>query len=157
MRIGQGYDIHRLEKGLPLIIGGVEIPFEKGLLGHSDADVLIHAVTDSILGASGLGDIGKHFPDNNPDYRNKDSRYFLRSTINKIHKNGFKVLNVDSTIVCERPKLQNYINDIKSNLSEDMQIDISFVNVKAKTNEKLGYIGSGDAIMAQAISLLTSI
>ena len=156
MKIGQGYDVHRLKKGNSLIIGGVQIPFEKGLLGHSDADVLLHAVTDAILGALGMGDIGTHFSDNDPNLKNADSMYFLRWVVQKVYENDYRIVNLDSTIICERPKLQKYIKDMNLNLSKELKVNINSVNVKAKTNEKLGYLGREEAIEAKAIILLSS-
>ena len=156
MKIGQGYDVHRLKKGNSFILGGVQIPFEKGLVGHSDADVLLHAVTDAILGALGMGDIGTHFSDNDPNLKNADSMYFLRWVVQKVYENDYRIVNLDSTIICERPKLQKYIKDMNLNLSKELKVNINSVNVKAKTNEKLGYLGREEAIEAQAIILLSS-
>ncbi|QQS17049.1 MAG: 2-C-methyl-D-erythritol 2,4-cyclodiphosphate synthase [Neisseriales bacterium] len=152
-RVGQGYDIHALVTDRPLILGGVTIPFELGLLGHSDADVLLHAIIDSLLGAAGLGDIGRHFPDHDPALRAIDSRQLLRLTQQKIAVANFKVANIDATVIAQAPLLTPYLDVMRQNIASDLQITLQAVNVKAKTNERFGYIGQGEAIVAQAIAL----
>ncbi len=154
MRIGHGYDVHRLVENRKLILGGVEIPYEKGLLGHSDADVLLHAVCDALLGAAALGDIGKHFPDTDPAYKGIDSRKLLRYVINLINENGYSVGNIDCTVIAQQPKLKDYISDMQKNIAEDCDVDISCVNVKATTEEKLGFTGDGSGISAHAVCIL---
>jgi 2-C-methyl-D-erythritol 2,4-cyclodiphosphate synthase len=154
MRIGQGYDVHALVKGRKLILGGVAIPFEKGLAGHSDADVLIHAVCDALLGAAALGDIGRHFPDTDPKYRNADSRAFLREVGRKIREAGFAIANLDATVIAEAPKMALHVGAMVANLAADLEIRPDQVNVKAKTAERLGAIGRGEGIAAEAIALL---
>jgi len=154
MRIGQGSDVHALVEGRKLIIGGVTIPFAKGLAGHSDADVLVHAVCDALLGAAALGDIGRHFPDTDPKYRNADSRAFLREVSAKVREAGFAIANVDATIHAEAPKMAPHIGAMIANLAADLGVPPGRVNVKAKTAERLGAIGRGDGIAAEAIALL---
>lgn len=154
MRIGQGFDVHVLVKGRKLIIGGVTIPFHKGLAGHSDADVLIHAVCDALLGAAALGDIGRHFPDTDHRHKDADSRALLRDVGGKVKQAGFSVANVDATIIAEAPKLASHIPAMVANLSADLGLRPEQVNVKAKTAEKLGAIGRGEGIAAEAIALL---
>jgi len=154
MRIGQGFDAHALVAGRKLVIGGVEIPYEKGLAGHSDADVLIHAVCDALLGAAALGDIGRHFPDTDPKYRNADSRAFLREVGRKIREAGFAIANLDATVIAEAPKMALHIGAMVANLAADLEIRPDQVNVKAKTAERLGAIGRGEGIAAEAIALL---
>ena len=154
MRIGEGYDVHRLVENRKLILGGVEIPYEKGLLGHSDADVLLHAVCDALLGAAALGDIGKHFPDSDPAYKGIDSRKLLRYVVNLINKSGYSVGNIDCTVIAQQPKLKDYIADMQKNIAEDCDVDISCVNVKATTEEKLGFTGDGSGISAHAVCIL---
>ena len=154
MRIGHGYDVHRLVTDRKLILGGVDIPNELGLLGHSDADVLLHAVCDSLLGAAALGDIGKHFPDTDPAYKGIDSRKLLRYVINLINENGYSVGNIDCTVIAQQPKLKDYISDMQKNIAEDCDVDISCVNVKATTEEKLGFTGDGSGISAHAVCIL---
>ena len=153
-RIGHGYDVHRLTSGRKLILGGVEIPYEKGLLGHSDADVLIHAVMDSLLGALALGDIGKHFPDTDNSYKNADSMELLKMVINIIKDKGYAVGNIDSTILCQNPKLAGFIDQMRENIAFACEADISAVSVKATTEEHLGFTGNGDGIAAHAVCLL---
>lgn len=155
MRIGIGYDLHRLVEGRKLILGGVDIPFEKGLLGHSDADVLLHAITDALLGAAALGDIGQHFPDTDPKYKNADSRNLLKNVVSLIAKNGYKIENIDTVVICERPRLSPYSDKIRENIARDLGIDRAAVGFKAKTNEKLGVVGDGLAVIAQAVVLIT--
>lgn len=154
MRIGHGYDVHRLVEGRKLILGGVEIPFEKGLLGHSDADVLTHAVMDALLGAAGLGDIGKHFPDTDPAYKGADSLNLLEYVMTLLKTGGWQVGNVDVTVIAQRPKLASYIPQMRDNLALRMGITADCVNVKATTEEKLGFTGSGEGMAAHAVCLL---
>ncbi len=154
MRIGQGYDVHRLAEGRKLILGGVEIPFERGLLGHSDADVLTHAVMDALLGAAGLGDIGQHFPDSDPAYAGADSLRLLAAVMEKLAGAGWKVGNVDATIIAQRPKLADYLPRMRQNLARIMGVLPDQVNIKATTEEGLGFTGSGEGIAAQAAALL---
>ena len=153
MRIGLGYDSHRLTEGRKLVIGGVEIPFEKGLTGHSDADVLCHAIIDAIIGALGLGDIGKHFPDTDAKWKDASSIELLSKTVELIRKNNFKILWIDTTVIAEKPKLEPFINKMKENLSKT-GIPLDLINIKAKTNEKMGFIGNGEGMAAQAVCLL---
>ncbi|USX28752.1 2-C-methyl-D-erythritol 2,4-cyclodiphosphate synthase [Oxalobacteraceae bacterium OTU3CINTB1] len=155
-RIGQGYDCHALVEGRKLIIGGVDIPHHVGLLGHSDADVLLHAITDSILGAAALGDIGKHFPDTDVQFKGADSRTLLKEAARRVVATGYSVGNVDCTIIAQRPKMAPHIQSMRANIAEDLGLDISQVNVKAKTNEKLGYLGREEGIAAESIALLIS-
>ncbi len=153
MRIGLGYDSHRLAEGRKLVIGGVEIPFEKGLAGHSDADVLCHAIIDAIIGALGLGDIGKHFPDTDKKWKDASSIELLSKTVELIRKNNFEILWIDSTVIAEKPKLEPFINKMKENLSKT-GIPLNLINIKAKTNERMGFIGNGEGMAAQAVCLL---
>ena len=154
MRIGQGYDVHRLVEGRKLILGGVDVPYEFGLLGHSDADVLTHAVMDALLGAAGMGDIGRHFPDTDPQYAGADSLKLLAAVVKKLADAGWAIGNVDSTIVAQRPKLAPYLAEMQQNLASVMGICTDQVNIKATTEEKLGFTGSGEGMAAQAIALL---
>jgi 2-C-methyl-D-erythritol 2,4-cyclodiphosphate synthase len=154
MRIGQGYDVHQLVEGRKLIIGGVDIPYEKGLLGHSDADVLLHAISDALLGAAALGDIGRHFADTDAKYKNIDSRILLREALHLVREQGYRVGNVDATIIAQTPKMAPHIFQMVENIAADLRVEKSAVNVKATTTEKLGYIGRGEGIAAQAIVLL---
>jgi len=154
MRIGQGSDVHALVEGRKLVIGGVTIPFGKGLAGHSDADVLVHAVCDALLGAAALGDIGRHFPDTDPKYRNADSRTFLREVAAKVRDAGFAIANLDATIQAEAPKMAPHIGAMIANLAADLGVPPSKINVKAKTAERLGAIGRGEGVAAEAIALL---
>jgi 2-C-methyl-D-erythritol 2,4-cyclodiphosphate synthase len=154
MRIGQGFDTHALVAGRKLVIGGVDIPFDKGLEGHSDADVLIHAVCDALLGAAALGDIGRHFPDNDARYKGIDSRKLLREVAQLLGKNKLRVVNVDATIIAQAPKMAPHIPAMCKNLAADLGIEAHCVNVKAKTTEKLGFVGRGEGIAAEAIALL---
>ncbi len=154
IRVGQGYDVHQLVEGRKLILGGVEVPFEKGLLGHSDADALLHAITDALLGAAGLGDIGRHFPDTDPRYQGADSRVLLRDTVALLAKAGWQPVNVDSTLIAQRPKLAPHVPAMVANIAADLGLAEDCVNVKGKTNEKLGYLGRCEAIEAQAVVLL---
>lgn len=154
MRIGHGYDVHRLVEGRRLILGGVEIPFEKGLLGHSDADVLLHAVMDALLGAAALGDIGQHFPDNDPAYKGADSLALTREVAAILHRHGFAVGNVDATILCQRPKLAPHIPAMRQNIADALGVPVENVSVKATTEEHLGFTGEGLGIAAHAVALL---
>ena len=154
LRIGQGYDVHRLVEGRALILGGVAIPYEKGLLGHSDADVLTHAVMDAVLGAAGLGDIGKAFPDSDPDLEGISSLILLARTEELLRKAGFRVVNVDATVVAQRPKLAPYLPDMVRNLAAGLAVLPEQINVKATTEEGLGFTGTGAGIAAQAVALI---
>lgn len=154
IRIGHGYDVHRLSEGRKLIIGGVEIPCEKGLLGHSDADVLLHAVTDAILGAAGLGDIGRHFPDSDPAYEGIDSMLLLEKARALLLLKGYHVVNVDCTILAQRPKLAPYIDRMRERIAAGLAVETDAVNVKATTEEKLGFTGRGEGISAHAVCLI---
>ncbi|MGN0106218.1 MAG: 2-C-methyl-D-erythritol 2,4-cyclodiphosphate synthase [Hominilimicola sp.] len=154
MRIGQGYDVHKLVEGRDCIICGVKIPYEKGLLGHSDADVALHALSDALLGAAALGDIGKHFPDTDERYKGADSRVLLREVVKKISEKGYAVENADVTIVAQRPKMSPYIEQMRKNIAEDLGVSVDDVNVKATTTEKLGFEGRGEGISANAVVLL---
>ena len=154
MRIGQGSDVHALVEGRKLVIGGVTIPFGRGLAGHSDADVLVHAVCDALLGAAALGDIGRPFPDTDPKYRNADSRAFLREVAAKVRDAGFAIANLDATIQAEAPKMAPHIGAMIANLAADLGVPPSKINVKAKTAERLGAIGRGEGVAAEAIALL---
>jgi 2-C-methyl-D-erythritol 2,4-cyclodiphosphate synthase len=153
-RIGQGYDCHALVTGRKLIIGGVTIPHGTGLMGHSDADVLLHAITDAIIGAAGLGDIGKHFPDTDPQYAGADSRTLLRAIGDRIGRSGYAIGNIDATIIAQAPKMAPHIPAMVSNIAADLGLDASCVNIKAKTNEKLGYLGREEGIAAEAVALI---
>ncbi len=154
MRIGQGFDVHALVPGRPLVIGGVEIPHSSGLEGHSDADVLLHAVCDALLGAAALGDIGRHFPDSDAAYKNADSRVLLRHVVALIHVAGFMPLNVDATIIAQAPRMAPHIPRMIANLATDLGVAEGMVNIKATTTEKLGFTGRGEGIAAQAVCLL---
>lgn len=156
MRIGMGYDVHRLVEGRKLIMGGVEIPYEKGLLGHSDADVLLHAIMDALLGAAALGDIGKHFPDTDPAYKGISSIKLLKHVGELLEENLFLIENIDATIIAQAPKMRPYIDAMRQNIADALGIELSQVNVKATTEESLGFTGSGEGISSQAICLLTS-
>ncbi len=157
MRIGHGYDVHRLVENRKLIIGGVDIPFEKGLMGHSDADVLLHAVCDALLGAAALGDIGKHFPDTDEAYKGIDSMLLLQKTAELLRKEGYEIENIDSTILAQKPKLSPYIQKMRENIALAVKLDIKKVSVKATTEEKLGFTGEGLGIAAHAVCLIDSI
>ena len=154
MRIGQGFDVHQLVEGRKLVIGGVEIPHDKGLLGHSDADVLLHAICDALLGAAALGDIGRHFSDSDVKYKNIDSRLLLREVARMIANEGLSIGNVDATIIAQAPKMAPHIGQMVQNIASDLGIAMNAVNVKATTTEKLGYTGRGEGIAAQAVALL---
>lgn len=154
MRIGHGYDVHKLVEGRKLIIGGVEIPHEKGLLGHSDADVLLHAISDALLGAAALGDIGKLFPDNDPAYEGADSLILLKKVCAEVRKAGFEIENIDSTVLAQAPKLRPYIDEMRSLISVYTDVDIDAISVKATTEEGLGFTGAKEGIAAHAVCLL---
>ena len=154
LRIGHGYDVHRLLRGRKLIIGGVDIPFEAGLDGHSDADVLLHAIADALLGAAALGDIGKHFPDTDPEFLNADSLVLLKKVAELIKNEGYSVSNIDSTVIAQRPKLSGYIDQMRRNIAGAVGADISCISVKATTEEKLGFTGQGLAIASYAVCLI---
>ena len=154
MRIGHGYDVHRLVEGRDLILGGVKIDYEKGLLGHSDADVLLHAVSDALLGAAGLGDIGRHFPDTDPKYKGADSLALLREVYRKISEKGFRVGNIDVTMIAQKPKLKDFIPQMRENIAAAVNVSPDRVNVKATTEEKLGFTGSGEGMSCHAVCLL---
>ena len=156
-RVGQGYDVHQLTTGRKLILGGVEIPHETGLLGHSDADALLHAITDALLGAVALGDIGRHFPDSDPRYKGADSRVLLRAAVALLAEKGWRPVNVDATIIAQRPKLAPHAVAMVVNVASDLGIAPDAVNIKGKTNERLGYLGREEAIEAQAIALVSRI
>jgi len=153
-RIGQGYDCHALVAGRDLIIGGVKIPHHVGLLGHSDADVLLHAITDALFGAAALGDIGRHFPDTDVQFKGADSRTLLREAGKRVAATGYAIGNIDATIIAQRPKMAPHIGTMAANIAEDLGLHVSQVNVKAKTNEKLGYLGREEGIAAEAVALL---
>ncbi|HRP74070.1 MAG TPA: 2-C-methyl-D-erythritol 2,4-cyclodiphosphate synthase [Rhodocyclaceae bacterium] len=153
-RIGQGFDVHALVRGRPLIIGGVTIPFDFGLLGHSDADVLLHALTDALLGAAGLGDIGRLFPDTDSANAGADSRVLLRSAFELVRGAGWEVANVDATVICQAPKILPHVPSMAGNIAADLAIDVDAVNIKGKTTEKLGFTGRGEGIAAQVVVLL---
>lgn len=154
MRIGHGYDVHCLVEGRKLILGGVDVPHERGLLGHSDADVLLHAIADAILGSLGLGDIGKHFPDTDPQYKGADSRKLLRHVMALAGEKGYVLGNVDATIVAQRPKLAPFILEMRANIAQDLDAEPDRVNVKATTTEQLGFAGRGEGIAAYAVVLM---
>lgn len=154
IRVGQGYDVHRLVDGRPLILGGVHIPYERGLLGHSDADVLLHAIIDALLGAAGQGDIGRHFPDTDPRYLGADSRRLLRASVDLLRGQGWRIVNIDATIVAQQPKIAPYVASMVANIAADIDLMPGHVNIKGKTNEQLGYLGRGEAIEAQAVVLI---
>ena len=156
VRVGHGFDVHALVAGRRLIVGGVEVPFERGLEGHSDADVLLHAITDAILGAAALGDIGRHFPDSDPAYRGADSRVLLREAARRAGAAGFAVGNIDATIIAQAPKMAPHIPAMVANIAADLGIETACVNVKAKTTERLGFTGRGEGIAAEAVALLTA-
>jgi len=156
IRIGEGWDVHALVEGRPLILGGVHIPYEKGLLGHSDADALLHAITDALLGAAGLGDIGRHFPDTDPQFRGADSAVLLAEALRRVQAAGWRLVNVDSTIIAQAPKLAPHIEAIRARLANILGVDAGCVNIKAKTAEKMGPVGEGRSIEARAVVLLQS-
>ena len=154
MRVGMGYDVHKLVEGRALILGGVKVPYEKGLLGHSDADVLLHAITDAILGAAALGDIGKHFPDTNPQYKGISSMVLLEHCYQLMDKEGYEINNLDSIIMCEAPKMAPHIQKMRENVASKLHCDISQINIKATRGEKLGFVGRQEGMVAQAVVLL---
>ena len=156
IRIGEGWDIHALVEGRKLILGGVEIPYSKGLLGHSDADALLHAITDALFGAAGLGDIGRHFPDTDARYKGADSRELLRECGRKLAAAGFAIVNIDSTIIAQAPKMAPHIPGMQANIAADLGLEVVAVNVKAKTTERLGFTGRGEGIAAEAIALVVA-
>ena len=157
VRVGQGFDVHKFTSGRPLIIGGVKINHEYGLDGHSDADVLIHAVMDALLGAAGLGDIGKYFPDTDEIFKDSNSRELLRIVVKNLRSNNYMIGNIDATIICEAPKMKPYINQMISNIADDCVCDLNNINIKATTTEKLGFIGRSEGIAAQAICLIQAL
>lgn len=157
MRIGMGYDVHRLVEGRKLIMGGVDIPYEKGLLGHSDADVILHAIMDALLGAAALGDIGKHFPDTDPKYKGASSLVLLKEVGKLLEESSYVIENIDGTIIAQAPKMRPYIDDMRKNIAQALGIDVSQVNVKATTEEGLGFTGSGEGISAQAVASITPV
>ncbi len=154
MRIGQGFDVHQLVEGRDLIIGGVTIPFEKGLLGHSDADVLLHAICDALLGAAALGDIGKHFSDSDPRYKSIDSRVLLRNVYDLLAKDQYQIINIDATIIAQAPKMAPHIAAMVANIAQDLNTSMKNINIKAKTAEHLGAIGRAEGIMAEVVCLI---
>lgn len=153
-RIGQGFDIHKLVEGRKLILGGIEIPYEKGLLGHSDADCLIHSIIDALFGALALGDIGAHFPDTDEKYKDADSQLLLKNAVNIIKEKGYKIVNIDSTIKIQTPKMRPYIDNMRKNLAEIMNLEVEKVSIKAKTMEEMGIVGEGKAVICDAVVLL---
>ena len=154
MRIGHGYDVHRLVEGRKLILGGVEVPYEKGLDGHSDADVLLHAVSDALLGAAALGDIGKHFPDTDPAYKGADSRVLLRHVVSLIEELGYELGNLDVTMIAQKPKLAPYLPQMRENLAQELKTELSNVNIKATTEERLGFTGEGLGMACHAVCII---
>lgn len=157
MRIGSGYDVHRLAEGRKLILGGVEIPYKKGLLGHSDADVLVHAVMDALLGAAAMGDIGRHFPDNDEQYKNISSLLLLEKVSLLLKERGYNTINIDATVIAQRPKLAPYIEQMVKNMADVLGVPCDSINVKATTEEGLGFTGSGEGIAAQAVCMIEKI
>ena len=157
MRIGHGFDVHALVLGRPCIIGGVNVPYAKGLDGHSDADVLLHAICDALLGAAALGDIGQHFPPTDARYQGIDSRQLLRHVVALLHERGYKVVNIDSTVICELPKLSPHTAQMRALIAADCQVSLDAINVKATTTEKLGFTGRGEGIAAEAVCLITQV
>ena len=154
MRIGHGYDVHKLVENRKLILGGVEIEYEKGLLGHSDADVLLHAISDALLGAAALGDIGLLFPDNDPEFEGADSLVLLKTVCSYVRENGFEIVNIDATVLAQRPKRRPYIDEMRARIADACSLDISSVSVKATTEEGLGFTGKGEGIAAHAVCLI---
>lgn len=157
MRIGHGYDVHRLVEGRELIVGGVHIPYEKGLLGHSDADVLLHAVSDALLGAAAMGDIGGMFPDNDPEYLGADSLVLLRQVFQRLRDNGYSVINVDCTIIAQKPKMKPYIPEMRMNIAAALSTDVENISVKATTEEEMGFTGRGEGISAHCVCLIDKV
>lgn len=154
MRIGHGYDVHKLVEGRRLILGGVDIPYEKGLLGHSDADVLLHAISDSLLGAAAMGDIGKLFPDNDPQFEGADSLLLLKEVYTRVQEKGYEIVNIDATVLAQRPKLRPYIDLMRENIAKALEVDVDVISVKATTEEGLGFTGEGKGIAAHCICLI---
>ena len=154
MRIGQGYDVHKFQEGRPLIVGGVTIPHSKGLVGHSDADVLLHAISDALLGAIAAGDIGHHFPDNDPAYKDADSKQLLKSVWSKVAEKGYKLGNVDAVIIAQKPKMAPYLDDMRAIIAELLEAEVDQINIKATTTETLGFTGREEGIAAQAVCLI---
>lgn len=154
MRMGQGFDVHGFGKGRPLVLGGVTVPYSRGLRGHSDADVLVHAINDALLGAAALGDIGQHFPDTDPDYKGISSLRLLQDVEKLLKQHGYRVVNIDSTLILQRPKLMDYVDRMRDNISGVLGIDINDVSVKATTSEKLGFIGREEGVAAMAVALI---
>lgn len=157
LRIGHGYDVHRFADNRKLILGGVEIPYDLGLLGHSDADVLLHAISDALLGAAALGDIGRHFPDTDEKYKGADSRVLLREVVKKLYDKGYKVSNIDATVIMQKPKLATYIPQMVENIANDCGVPLDCINIKATTEEKLGFTGSGEGAAAHAVCIIEGI
>lgn len=157
MRIGHGYDVHRLVEGRELIVGGVHIPYEKGLLGHSDADVLLHAVSDALLGAAAMGDIGGMFPDNDPEYLGADSLVLLRQVFQRLRDNGYSVINVDCTVIAQKPKMKPYIHEMRMNIAAALSTDADNISVKATTEEEMGFTGRGEGISAHCVCLIDKV
>ena len=155
MRVGHGFDVHRFTAGDYVVIGGVKIPFVKGIEAHSDGDVVIHALCDALLGACALGDIGRHFPDSDPKFKSRDSRFFLKSVGKLIYDNGYELINLDCTVVCEKPKISPYISVMRENLASDLNVSLEQVSVKATTTELLGFTGRGEGVAAFAVVSLT--
>ena len=155
MRIGHGYDVHKLVENKPLILGGVNIPYEKGLLGHSDADVLLHAISDSLLGAAAMGDIGKLFPDNDPQYKGADSLELLKQVYNHLQEKGYHLVNLDATVLAQKPKLRPYIDTMRENIASALGVDADFISIKATTEEGLGFTGEGKGIAAHCVCLIS--
>lgn len=155
MRIGQGYDAHRFDESGTLVLGGVKIDHDRGLKAHSDGDVLVHALCDALLGAAGMGDIGRHFPDSDPAYKDVDSRHLLRQVVERLHLSGYEVSNADTTIIAQQPKLAPYIETMRAHLAADLRIEETHMNIKATTTEGLGFAGRGEGIAAQAVVLLS--
>lgn len=157
MRIGHGYDVHRLVEGRELIVGGVHIPYEKGLLGHSDADVLLHAVSDALLGAAAMGDIGGMFPDNDPEYLGADSLVLLKQVFQRLRDNGYSVINVDCTVIAQKPKMKPYIPEMRMNIADALSTDADNISVKATTEEEMGFTGRGEGISAHCVCLIDKV
>lgn len=153
-RVGQGFDVHALVEGRPLIIGGVRIPFERGLDGNSDADVLLHAITDALLGAAGLGDMGRYFPENDPRFKDADSRELLRTALGRVHNHGWRVVNVDATIIAEAPKMSPHVRKMVEYIADDCEVSMDAVNIKSKTTDHLGFIGRGEGIAVMTVVML---
>lgn len=157
MRIGHGYDVHKLVEGRELIVGGVHIPYEKGLLGHSDADVLLHAVSDALLGAAAMGDIGGMFPDNDPEYLGADSLVLLRQVFQRLRDNGYSVINVDCTVIAQKPKMKPYIPEMRMNIAAALSTEVENISIKATTEEEMGFTGRGEGISAHCVCLIDKV